>query len=311
MPAIYPIGGGKGGVGKSFIAANLGAAMATGGRRVILVDLDVGASNLHTLLGIKSPGKGLSGFLNNTTHRLDQAAVSTHIAGLHLISSCRCTVDVANLVYAQKNKLIKAVRSLPYDAIIIDLGGGTNYNTIDFFTAANSGVVICTPEPTAIENSFRFIKAVRSRRLKQIIRQGSFNDKVKSAVLAKAGGGLGFNAALRCVEEYDPDRLRELKQRLVDFRFHIVINQHRKSTDPTLGLRLQAVCNRHFEAPFQFTGRIDYDERIHDTIYQKKLFVELFPNAPSALHLKHIARELIRYNPIEEEKRNRYEDVGA
>jgi len=50
MPRIYPIGGGKGGVGKSFITANLGALLAKQGKRVVLVDLDLGGSNLHTFL---------------------------------------------------------------------------------------------------------------------------------------------------------------------------------------------------------------------------------------------------------------------
>lgn len=55
MPAIYSIGGGKGGVGKSFVTASLGALLAGGGKSVALVDLDLGASNLHTFLGLPAP----------------------------------------------------------------------------------------------------------------------------------------------------------------------------------------------------------------------------------------------------------------
>ncbi len=285
--------------------------MALGGRRVALVDLDLGGSNLHTLLGIKSPSSGLSCFLSKDTRLLDRVAVSTHIAGLNLISSCQCAIEIANLHYAQKIKLIKAIRNLPYDAVILDLGAGTNFNTVDFFTASNNGIAICTPEPTAIENSFRFIKAVHSRRLKQIVKTGPFNDEVKSVILNRGNGGVKFSEALRCVEKHDAGRLQFLGQQLADFRFHFVINQCRKSTDPTLGLKLETVCNRHFSAPFRYTGRIDFDERIHDAVYQKKMFVELFPNTQAALNLKHIARELIRYNFTSNEKRNHYENVGS
>ena len=285
--------------------------MALGGRRVALVDLDLGASNLHTLLGIKSPSSGLSCFLSKDTRLLDRVAVSTHIAGLNLISSCQCGIEIANLHYSQKIKLIKAIRNLPYDAVILDLGAGTNFNTLDFFTASNNGVAICTPEPTAIENYFRFIKAVHSRRLKQVVRTGPYNDEVKSVVLDKANAGVKISETLRCVEKHDPGRVPLLKKQLADFRFHIVVNQHRKSTDPTLGLKLETVCNRHFSAPFRYTGRIDFDERIHDAIYQKKLFVELFPNTQAALNLKHIARELLRYHSTSNEKRSHYENVGS
>jgi len=285
--------------------------MAMGGRRVALVDLDLGASNLHTLLGIKTPGSGLNCFLNKDTRLLDRVAVSTHISGLSLISSCQCSIEIANLHYAQKVKLIKAIRNLPYDAVILDLGAGTNFNTVDFFSAASCGVTICTPEPTSIENSFRFIKAVHSRRLKQIIKAGPFNEKVKSSVLDKGNGGVKFDEALRCVETHDADRLPHLKERIADFRFHIVINQNRKNTDPTLGLKMETVCNRHLSAPFRYTGRIDFDERIHDAVYQKKLFIELFPNTQAAMNLKHIARELIRYYFTSDEKRDHYENVGS
>jgi flagellar biosynthesis protein FlhG len=64
MPEIYSIGGAKGGVGKSFIVASLGTLLAKQGKKVVLVDLDLGASNLHTFFGIKNPKSGIDGFLN-------------------------------------------------------------------------------------------------------------------------------------------------------------------------------------------------------------------------------------------------------
>jgi flagellar biosynthesis protein FlhG len=63
MPTIYPIGGGKGGVGKSFVAASLGGYIANSGKTVALVDLDLGASNLHTFLGMPAPDNGLNRYL--------------------------------------------------------------------------------------------------------------------------------------------------------------------------------------------------------------------------------------------------------
>jgi flagellar biosynthesis protein FlhG len=79
MAEIYPIGGGKGGVGKSFITASLGALIAKWGKKVVLIDLDLGASNLHTLLGMNSPRIGLNSFLNKTVTNLENAAVPTMI----------------------------------------------------------------------------------------------------------------------------------------------------------------------------------------------------------------------------------------
>lgn len=311
MPVIFPIGGGKGGVGKSYMAASLGALFAMRGCRVGLVDLDLGASNLHTLLGIKKPGNGLGSFIDKQVRCLERVAVPTHIAGLSLISSCQCSMEIANLYHAQKTKVINAISKLPFDYLFLDLGAGTNFNTIDFFTASNRGVVICSPEPTAIENTFRFIRAVYLRRLKQIIKKGAFNYNVKNAIFNDSNRTLTSRDILKLVEEKNFERVDYLKKILSQFEFNIIINQYRKTADPALGLNMATVCNRHFYSPFRFIGHVGFDERVHDAVYQKKLFVELYPNTSACADIKHVARELSRGNPIAIEKRNHHENIGT
>ena len=106
MPQIYPIGGGKGGAGKSFISASLGALIASYGKSVVLIDLDLGASNLHTFLGMPAPERGLDRFFDKTAQQLEETVVPTHIENLAFISSCHCPMEIANLFYAQKVKQV-------------------------------------------------------------------------------------------------------------------------------------------------------------------------------------------------------------
>ncbi len=294
MPEIIPIGGGKGGVGKSFIAASLGALIAAKGRKVLLIDLDLGGSNLHTLLGIKSPPRGLNDFLSKQAHTLDDVAVATSMPNLSLISSSQCSMEIANIAYAQKVKLINAVRNLDLDYVLIDLGAGTNFNTLDFFLTANKGLVICTPEPTSVENSFRFIKAVYLRRLKQIIKQHDFAPMVKTAV-SQAGSTL-FSAGdlIERVRTHDPDKFSYLKERIGRFEFKFLLNQLRKQTDVALGSKIQTACNRHFYSPFDFLGNVHFDDRVHDAVYQKELFVNGFPGTTTVLELQSIADRITR-----------------
>ena len=297
MPKIYPIGGGKGGVGKSFIAASLGALIAKRGKKVALIDLDLGASNLHTFFGMPAPKNGLNRFLNKTAQTLESVAVSTHIPNLFFISSCNCSMEIANLFYAQKIKLINAIKKLPFDYVLIDLGAGTNFNTLDFFLTSSKGVFVCTPEPTSIENAFRFIKAVYLRKLKQLIKRHDFDPRVKAAVLDADSNALKSQVIIDTVLKYDPEKEPFLKARIGRFQFKLILNQFRKNADTFLGDKIKTVCNRHFYSPFEFLGRVDFDERVIDSIYARKLYVKNYPATITAVELKQIAELLTNNQP--------------
>jgi len=297
MPTIYPIGGGKGGVGKSFVAASLGALIARFGKTVALVDLDLGASNLHTFLGIPAPKEGLNLFLNKNAHSLESVAVPTPITNLFLISSSTCSMEIANLFYAQKIKLINAIKKLPFDYVLIDLGAGTNFNTIDFFLTSSKGVFVCTPEPTSIENAFRFIKAVYLRKIKQLVKRFDFDARVKSAVLDTESNALTSQDIIDIVAKYDPGKERFFKARIGRFQFKLILNQFRKNADASLGNKIEAVCNRHFYSPFEFLGGVAFDERVIDSIYARNLYVKNYPATIATMELKQIAESLIDHQP--------------
>jgi flagellar biosynthesis protein FlhG len=293
MPTIHSIGGGKGGVGKSFVTASLGALLAGSGKSVALVDLDLGASNLHTFLGLPAPEGGLNRFLDKTESQLEQVAVGTHVDNLFLISSNNCSMEIANLFHAQKVKLINAIRQLPFDYVLLDLGAGTNFNTLDFFLVSQQGIFICTPEPTSIENAFRFIKAVYLRGLKQIVKANNFHRLAKTVVTDKRANRLKADDIFDHVSRTDPVNAPILKAAIGRFRFNLILNQFRRSANSALGENITAVCNRHFYSPFDFLGRVDFDESVIDAIYSRKPYIDNFPDTPTAMQLKQIGSRLL------------------
>ena len=298
MPTIYPIGGGKGGVGKSFVAASLGALIARQGRTVALIDLDLGASNLHTFLGMPAPKDGLNLFLNKNAQALESVAVPTPITHLFLISSSTCSMEIANLFYAQKIKLINAIKKLPFDYVLIDLGAGTNFNTLDFFLTSNKGVFVCTPEPTSIENAFRFIKAVYLRKIKQLIKRHDFDARAKAAVLDTESNALTSQDIIDIVSAHDPEKERFFKARIGRYQFKLILNQFRKNADAALGEKIETVCNRHFYSPFEFWGQVAFDERVIDSIYARQLYVKSYPATVTTMELKQIAELLTNGQPV-------------
>ena len=163
---ILSVGGGKGGVGKSLVAASLGIEFARRGCRVVLVDCDLGGANLHTSLGIDPPRRTLSEFVNHSVERIEEVLVPTGIANLSLVSGALDHLDAASPNHGQKLRLIRHLQSMDADFAILDLAAGTQKNTLDFFLLADHKVVILAPEHSAIENAHRFVKAAFWRRLR-------------------------------------------------------------------------------------------------------------------------------------------------
>ena len=298
MAQIYPIGGGKGGVGKTFITASLGALIAKWGKKVVIIDLDLGASNLHTLLGMQSPTIGLNSFLNKTVQHLESAAVPTSIPNLFLISSFHCYLEIANLFYAHKVKIIEAIKKLPFDYVLLDLGPGTNFNTLDFFLTSEEGILICTPEPTSIENSFRFIKTIYYRKLKQMIKRHIFESLQKEISEDFIKPEMRPSDFIETVLKYDSEKEPFLRSQLSKFKFKFIFNQFRNNLDPTLGNQFETICNRHFYSIFQFLGYVNFDGRIQDAIFSKTLYIHRYPHTQSAADLKNIAAKITNHNPL-------------
>jgi len=295
MSLTCPIGGGKGGSGKSFITANLGVLLARQGKRVVLVDLDLGGSNLHTFLSLRNPKPGLNDFLSKGYKNLDEVAIPTSIPNLSLISSTNCSHEIGNLFHAQKLKIIRAVNKLSYDYILLDLGAGTIFNILDFFLISNKGLFIITPEPTSIENTFQFIKAVYLRKIKQVLKQIPFNTFVKK-LQAKTKNTI-IRSPMELVEivaEQDFKKGKLLQAELEKLQFKFIINQFRKETDVMMGNKIERLCNKHFFGKFQFLGNIRYDERVHDSIYSRSIYMNRYPYSITAVDLQNVAGKITK-----------------
>jgi len=297
MKHIYSIGGGKGGSGKSFIAVSIGILLAKQGKRVVLLDLDLGASNLHTILGQKIPPRGLDGFIDKTTSKLEEVAQSTSIPNLYLISSTRCSLEIANLFYAQKLKLINAIKNLPFDYVLLDLGPGTHFNTLDFFLIAPEGLFVATPEPTAIENTFVFMKSVYLRKLKHALKQANMWYVCQEEIAKLSKGTL--KSPLELIDilvKKDPEKGKIFKDLLGGLKFRLILNKFRGQVNENLGEQLVEVCNRHLYPGFDFLGNISYDSRVYESILARNIFIRKYPYTKTVSDLQNMVSSLLGEN---------------
>jgi flagellar biosynthesis protein FlhG len=166
MAVIISIASGKGGVGKSVVAANLSVLLAQRGKQVVLADLDTGGADSHVLVGLLNPPLTLTDFLNHRVDHLRDIAQPLPIhPNLRIIPGTGETLATANMPYAQKNRLIRQFQDIEADIIVVDIGAGCSYHTLDFFLMADYHVAIATPDPTSVLDLYRFLKLAAIRRV--------------------------------------------------------------------------------------------------------------------------------------------------
>jgi flagellar biosynthesis protein FlhG len=294
MTNIWPIGGGKGGSGKSFLAGNLGICLARQGNKTLLIDADFGAANLHTMIGMPYHEKSLSDFLNKKVPTLEETVIETRIPNLFLISGAGNNLDTANMAYLQKKKVFRAISKLPYDFILLDLGAGTSFNTIDFFLLSDSGIFVTTPEPTSIENVYRLIRAVYARKIRQLLKVYDF-EKLVEAADAELKGVMINNPEylLSIIKKLDQVKGQMVNDALGRLHFKLVLNQLRKQDNPKTGVLICRIIEKHLGFSVRFVGNIAYDERVHDAVCQKAVFLDKYSFLQTAGDLKKFAAEIL------------------
>ena len=295
---IWPIGGGKGGTGKSFITGSLGYLLAKQGYRTLLIDVDLGAANLHTIVGVPNPPKSIADFINNKGATLEETVVSTPVPNLFLISGAMNNLDMANLAHEQKMKVLRSVSKLSYDYILLDLGAGTSFNTIDFFMISNTGMFVTTPEPTSIENIYRLIRSVYFRKIHQVLKAHEFNAVIDEAERRNPRATISNpDLLLYIMNELDPEKGMLLQKALGSFHFKLVLNQLRKQDSHNVGALICKIIEKHLAVRMHPIGNISFDDCVHNAVCKKVPFIELYPYTQTALDLRECCRMLL---PVKE-----------
>ncbi len=155
---IIAITSGKGGVGKTNIAINLGIAYARLGKKVIVMDADLGLANVNVCLGI-IPKYNLFQLIKKQK-RMKDIIIDTNY-GIQIVAGASGFSKIANLTDEERVGFIEEISTLSYaDIIIIDTGAGVSKNVISFIKAADEAIVITTPEPTSITDAYGIIKII-------------------------------------------------------------------------------------------------------------------------------------------------------
>jgi flagellar biosynthesis protein FlhG len=288
---IIAVGGGKGGIGKSLISANLGIELARRGKRVVMVDADLGGANLHTTLGIDVPKRTLTDFIERRVARIDEVVTPTGIENLGLISGALDSLDAANPRYAQKMRFLRHVQQMDVDYAILDLGAGTHTNVLDFFLVSDHGILVLVPEPTAVENAYRFIKAAFWRRMRNVAQVFGY-DALIQAVMA-SGSYKSPVDLIASVTERDPDAGNNLTRQLETFRPRLIVNQTRTPQEGEIGRAVVAAWRKYFGLEMDYLGHIHHDPEMWRTVRARRPILLERPDAEASVAFRAIVDGIV------------------
>jgi flagellar biosynthesis protein FlhG len=284
---VVAIAGGKGGVGKSLVAANVGIFLATLGKRVVLVDAAFGAPNLHIFAGVPRPARSLCEALVQGGPPLAELAVATHVPGVKLVSGVLDPPWVANPTADHVRAIAEQLRELPADWVVVDLGPGLSSATLELFLVADIHLLIAVPDPTSIELMHRFVRAAFHKALerKGLAHLGALPDR-------EGGAPSALDVYLAAVAAGSED-VTSLREAILGFSPHLVINSARSKSDMELGRAVASVARRRLGTPIRYLGHLEYDEAVWASTRRRRPLLIEHPETRIAKCFERIARGLL------------------
>jgi flagellar biosynthesis protein FlhG len=276
---ILPVASGKGGVGKSLVAANLAVAFAQAGQRVVLADLDLGASNLHLVLGNQKSQMGIGTFLNNTKSNFNDAIVTTDIRGLRFIPGDNEIPGTANLTMSQLKALVRKLLALKDEAdiLLLDLGAGTHQSILDFFLLSGQGIVVSAPAVTAVLNAYVFLKNAVFRMMFTSYSKGSaaraYLEKIRKE--SASHHKLYIPKILPEIKKIDKASYDKFKNRLDMLHPRLIMNMVDEPKNADVAAKIRRSCEEYLALKIEHLGII-YRDTMQDVALSSRLPITLY-----------------------------------
>lgn len=161
-PQVIAITSGKGGVGKTHMTVNIGLALVNQGKRVLLLDADLGLANINIMLGFK-PAATIADVLHGNATIQD--IIVSHDTGFDIIPATSGMAEMTQLNEHERLHLLSLLEEIgyDYDYIFVDTAAGIGDNVLYFTVAAGHVIVVVDTEPTSITDAYALIKLLSTK----------------------------------------------------------------------------------------------------------------------------------------------------
>lgn len=272
------------------VASNLGLLLARHGKRVVLVDLDIGGANLHILFGHLQPTTTISDFISRKVESLNDVAQEVAWgSGLRLMPGTGHTLATANLPFGKKQRLMRHLRLLDADIVLLDCPPGTSFQSLDFFLQGDAQVVVANPDPTSVIELYRFLKLAALRKvLTQVLTRDQ--NGIKAALMEKEFSSI--DEVLAAIGEDEYETREAARQTLEEFNPLFVLNRITLNSKLTIAY-LQQMVGKFIGGALVMLGEVPADESVEQSMRNFQPVVDLAPTSPASIELDLIMNRLL------------------
>jgi flagellar biosynthesis protein FlhG len=294
-PAVWAVAGGKGGVGRSLLVANMGIQMARLGKKVVAADLDFQGANLHTYLGLGRPPRGVERLAAKEPDPLSSLLLDTSVSGLKLLAGA---LEAPSRTERERilESFFGQAGSLGADLVLLDCGSGRNAEILDPLRKATGAILVSSPEPASVESLFLFMESFLARVLETPL-SADDREKLEIARSLDEGAGEGrcsFRAALeRLRAEGEGPLVDRILAALRPLRLRLIVNQVRGDAEAEVTSILHSAFDKYFGLELKSLGSVEYDLSVLQAVQKRKPLSQQYPNSPATQGIERAVSSLV------------------
>ena len=279
-PQMLVFGGNKGGIGRSVISTLTSLSLAELGYQTLLIDLHLGSSNLHTLLGVMKVPHNFERWVLDPKVGFESMCCETSHARLSLVSSAGSVLSVGDLSPERLKQLIRDALNMEVDYVVVDLGSSLHPHNLDLLNMASQSFCITTPDPLSIQNTYALYKAVLMRRMETSLNERPWLRKILKRVAITQDGerSTPMGEMLGMLRELDMDVHREANSQLNSLRLTLIINQARPDDEGQVVGTLSKICQRSLALSLTHTLTLLDEPKVRSFVRKLKSLSELDPD---------------------------------
>jgi flagellar biosynthesis protein FlhG len=291
---LIALASGRGGTGRTLLAANLAVYLAQAGKKVIAMDADPAGGPLHHMLGANRPPRGFGELLRGKVTRLNELVVDTPIASVGLIAGDGSAFGAPRPRMTAKVTLA-AIAALDVDYVVLDLGPPDSTMTVDVWLASDIQILVTTPDPSSIEATYRFAKSAFLRRL----RTTRGLDRLIPNPSGPPPGALDIYRSIKEAGGPAERMVHEIRR----YRPTFIMNQTRTLPDQKLGGFMATAARRRLGHALEYLGHVESDETVWLAARRRRSLIAEYPDGKASKNIERLGRRLLSLDGERERER--------